>query len=398
MELIFDWLNPPQPAAGVSCSRTFGAFGGVIGRGVNCYWPLSCAALTLSKQHALITFDNGKFMLIDISTNGTLVKDTGQRLRAGESLPIEHGFTYVVGDVELRATLVGADVDDPRPTERPPQADNHIPQGALFGFDLSGSDDDDDQIYAEFQRLDEGSAVSYPVHPGADYASITHEHLHVPTLQAPQDMAAREELPLTPEVRSEGFWTQFGVALGVDVNALDESGREALALKVAALFKQSIDGIQQGLHTRSALKRELRLAVTTEGASRNPLKHTADASGALSLMLSPGAPGQLPADQALAFAFRELQAHQVALLGATRAALRGALQHFSPQQLTLCFEREGHQPLFATAFSRWKAFERYHHALCRDDEWSERLLARDFARAYEEQVRLITTLHHPHQG
>lgn len=81
--------------------------------------------------------------------------------------------------------------------------------------------------------------------------------------------------------------------------------------------------------------------MTTEGASRNPLKHTADASGALSLMLSPGAPGQLPADQALAFAFRELQAHQVALLGATRAALRGALQHFSPQQLTLCFEREG---------------------------------------------------------
>jgi type VI secretion system protein ImpI len=36
--------------------------------------------------------------------------------------------------------------------------------------------------------------------------------------------------------------------------------------------------------------------------------------------------------------------------------------------------------------------------LQQDDDWSERLLARDFAQAYEEQVRLIGSLHHDYQG
>ncbi len=54
--------------------------------------------------------------------------------------------------------------------------------------------------------------------------------------------------------------------------------------------------------------------------------------------------------------------------------------------------------LLATAGSRWRAYGRYHQSLCQDDDWSERLLARDFAQAYEEQVRLISTLYTEHQG
>ena len=34
----------------------------------------------------------------------------------------------------------------------------------------------------------------------------------------------------------------------------------------------------------------------------------------------------------------------------------------------------------------------------RDDDWGERLFARDFAQAYEEQARLIATLNTDLQG
>ena len=87
----------------------------------------------------------------------------------------------------------------------------------------------------------------------------------------------------------------------------------------------------------------------------------------------------------------------MALLSASRAALRSTLEHFSPERLTLRFERDN-KPLLATSGSRWRAFGRYHQALQQDDEWSERLLARDFAQAYEEQVRLISSLHNDYQG
>ena len=122
------------------------------------------------------------------------------------------------------------------------------------------------------------------------------------------------------------------------------------------------------------------------------------AGQALGLLLQGAKPGQLVATQSVWSAFRDLQAHQVALIAASRAAVRATLDHFAPQQLTLRFERDGRKPLLATAGSRWRAYGRYHQALRQDDDWSERLLARDFAQAYEEQVRLIATLNIDPQG
>ena len=223
------------------------------------------------------------------------------------------------------------------------------------------------------------------------------ERLIVPQLiKAP--VAEPAAPPPAVERQTEGFWQHFGAALGVDLNELDHDAREALALKAARLLKQSVGGLQQSLRTRSELKNELRLAQTTvQSTQKNPLKVAIDASEALGILLAPGRPGQLSAEQSVARAFRDVQAHQVALLSASRAALRSTLEHFSPERLTLRFERDN-KPLLATSGSRWRAFGRYHQALQQDDDWSERLLARDFAQAYEEQVRLISSLHNDYQG
>ena len=69
----------------------------------------------------------------------------------------------------------------------------------------------------------------------------------------------------------------------------------------------------------------------------------------------------------------------------------------SPEQLALRFEREG-KLLSTTAGARWRAYGRLHRVIRQDDEWSERLFAGDFAKAYEEQVRLIATLNNDLQG
>jgi type VI secretion system protein ImpI len=88
----------------------------------------------------------------------------------------------------------------------------------------------------------------------------------------------------------------------------------------------------------------------------------------------------------------------VALLAASRAAVKGMFEQLSPEQLSLRFEREGRKPLIATAGSRWRAYRRLHSTLEQNDDWSDRLFARDFAHTYEEQVRLIATLNNDVQG
>jgi len=311
---------------------------------------------------------------------------------------IEHGSVYVLGDFEVRARLVRDPAAFDTEVGRPQAAGSIIPDDAFLDLDPLAALDQQERVYSEFEELISPAAAPDDSRQRADYARIDMESLMVPELvEAPAKVesvaqtAPREQQP-------EHFWEKFAAALGVDISGYDHEARELLAVNVARLLKQSVAGLQQSLRTRSELKNELRLAQTTAmGSQKNPLKLAGDASEALSLMLQANKPGQLTAQQAISRSFRDLQAHQVAMLMASRAAVRGTLEHFSPQQLTLRFERDN-KPLFATSGSRWKAYGRYHDALRQDDDWSERLLARDFAQAYEEQVRLISTLDSDRQG
>lgn len=396
MELVFEMLNTKQVVPAELCQKTFTQAGGVIGRADDCDWIIPDAERHLSSRHALISYQDGGFYLSDISSNGIQVS-SGARLPKGQAVRIEHGSVYVLGDFEIRARLNRDPAASERAQELRQAVGSTIPDNAFLDLDPLAALDQQEQVYSDIDELISPRTALDDDHQRADYARIDMESLMVPELVevpvAPEPVA-----PKAVERQSQIFWEQFGSALGIDLNNLDHDAREALALSAARLLRQSIGGLQQSLRTRSELKNELRLAQTlVQGSYNNPLKLAVDASEALDILLQPSKPGQMPAQQALSRAFRDLQAHQVALLTASRAAVRGTLEHFSPQQLTLRFERDN-RPLFATSGSRWRAYGRYHQALRQDNEWSERLLARDFAQAYEEQIRLISTLNADPQG
>ena len=393
MELVFERLNIQHLLSTDLIQKTFKQTGGVIGRGQDCDWVIADRKRHLSSHHASISYRDGRFFLTDVSSNGTLDLVSGARLLKGEAVPIEQGGIYALGDIRIRARLVRDPASFDVGVGLPQAAGSVIPDNAFLDLDPLHALDQQERAYSLIDELNDPSVAVEDTPQRADYALIDRENLTVPELvHAPQGLAPAS-LPVETKHQSKGFWDRFGAALGMDIEDLDDVAREALALNAARLLRQSVGGLQQSLHTRSELKNELRLAQTTaQGCQMNPLKFTADAGEALDVLLRPGKPGQLSAEQAIAHAFRDVQAHQVALLSASRAALRGTLEHFSPQQVTLRFERDT-KPLFATSGSRWRAYGRYHQALRQDNDWSERLLARDFAQAYEEQVRLISSLH-----
>ncbi|MBK5353413.1 type VI secretion system-associated FHA domain protein TagH [Pseudomonas sp. TH41] len=398
MELVFEMLNTKQFVPTDLCQKTFKQAGGVIGRGEDCDWIIPDRKRHLSNRHALITYREGMYFLTDTSSNGIQDSTSGARLRKGDPMRIEHGSVYDLGTFEIRARLVCDPATFDSEVGRLHVAGRMIPDEAFLNFDPLHALDQQERVYSEIDELSALNAPRQEPQQRADYARIDMEYLRVPELIDVPVEPAPAPVPKALERQSEGFWEHFGAALGVDLKGLDHDAREALALNAASLLKQSVGGLQQSLRTRSELKNELRLAQTTvQGAHKNPLKFAVDAGDALGILLQPNKPGQLPAEQSISRAFRDLQAHQVALLDASRAAVRATLEHFSPQQLTLRFERDN-KPLLVTSGSRWRAYGRYHQALRQDDDWSERLLARDFAQAYEEQIRLISTLHTDHQG
>jgi type VI secretion system protein ImpI len=397
MELVLEILSSKQFVPTDLCQKTFSESGGVIGRGADCDWVIPDRKRHLSSRHALISCRDNEFFLTDISSNGIQDCTTGAQVLKNEAILIETGSVYLLGDFEIRARLsCSATAFDTRAGGRR-MTGNIIPDEVFLDFDPLSAVDQQQPLACEIDAFTAlGSATQEPMQC-ADFARIDMENMLVPQLiDAPQESAPAAS-HTAAERPSEDFWARFGTALGMELDGLETDAREALAVSAARLLKQSISGLQQSLRTRSELKNELRLAQTTvQGLNSNPLKYGADTADVLGMLLA-NRPGQLPADQAISRAFRDLQAHQVALLAASRAAVRGAVEHFSPQQLTLRFEREN-PSLLGTSGNHWKAYGRYHQALLQDGEWGERLLARDFAQAYEEQIRLISTLHTDLQG
>lgn len=398
MELVFDVVGAQQFAPGLQTSKTFRQAGGVIGRAEGCDWVMPDRKRVLSGRHAAISYRDGAFFLTDTSSNGIQLKDSGASLTKGQPQRIEHGSVYCLGDYEIQARLIQAPSVFETDVGRSQPAGSVIPDDAFLDLDPLIAMDQQERVYAQTDDLDLALVSLHQQTPQRDYARIDMESLSLPELVEPQ--VAPEPTPVVvPEQRSQAFWERFGEALGVSMDGMDEAAREAMAIDTARLLRQSVASLQQSLRTRSELKNELRLALTTvQSAGNNPLKHSVNSADAMSSLLRGGRPGQLPAEQAINRAFRDIQAHQVALLAASRAAVKAMFEQFSPEQLVLRYERDGHKPLFATAASRWRAYRKLHQALGQDDDWSDRLFARDFAKAYEEQVRLIATLDSPVQG
>ncbi|MNO61948.1 FHA domain protein [compost metagenome] len=398
MELVFEMVSAQQFVPGLLTSKTFKEAGGIIGRSADCDWVIPDRNRHLSNHHAQVSYRDGAFYLTDTSSNGTLLKDSGARLPPGHALRIEHGTVYCMGDFEIRARLVQDPALFDEEIGRPRAAGSIIPDDAFLDLDPLTAIEQQERIYVasdDYGMLDANQAHT---RHQADYAPIDIESLPLPQLVAPPPeapVAHADEIERQPD----GFWQRFGDELGISLDGFDQDAREALATQAARLLRQCVGGLQQSLRTRTELKNELRLALTTaQGHSGNPLKSSADSREALSALLLAAKPGQASPEQSVGHVFRDLQAHQVALLSASRAALRSTLEHFAPERLALRFERDGQVSRLTGASGRWRAYGRYHQSLRQDDEWSERLLSRDFAQAYEEQVRLIATLNSESQG
>ena len=272
-----------------------------------------------------------------------------------------------------------------------------IPDDAFLDLDPLNALDQQEQRHYQDDERSMLSPVTEPLQQAHDYARIDMENMPVPELISPAQPPT-EPTPTPRETLPPAFWAKYEQALGISLDGLSDDQREALAITAASLFKQCIGNLQQSLKTRSELKDELRLAQTTvQTSGNNPLRHAANSSEALTLMMRAQEPGQMSAPQAIARAYRDLQAHQVALSAASRTALNRMLEHLSPEQLNLRFERDN-KGLLNTNGARWKAYVRFYQSMKNEDDWNKQLFTRDFATAYEEQVRLIGTLNMDIQG
>jgi type VI secretion system protein ImpI len=388
MQLVFEVCDPASGE--LPARKVFDSVGGVIGRGMGCDWVIPDATRLISSHHGLISYRDDRYFLTDISSNGIGVSGSGERLRKGQARLISEGDVYQLGSLNIRARLLG---HDPRPFT----LNERIPEDAFLGLDPVQALDCEQRRRESSHTLEALDPSAESAAPSMGHGAVDRDHLVVPEWAVPLADVVPPPVPVT--AAPETFWSQFGEALGMGVDTLDTPGREALAIKVAGLLRQTVDGLQHSLRTRDELNSEVNPRWNTSALKHpNPLKDCADTQAALVSLLGRGELGRLSAELTIAQAYRDLQVHQLALVVACRAALRSARVAFAPAHLLLCFERERKPHRFFTDGAHWRAYQRHYQRLNDEACEGEQLLRDDFTNAYEEQVRLVSTLHAAYPG
>lgn len=160
---------------------------------------------------------------------------------------------------------------------------------------------------------------------------------------------------------------------------------------IGTLLAESVRGAVDLLHARASVKREVRAEVTAiRPRQNNPLKFSPTAALALQHLLGPPVPGFLRGDDAMRDAFRDLRAHELAVMAGMRAALAGLLQRFDPKALEGKINARSGLGLLLAGGRRaqlWDSYQQLYSQLSAEaeDDFHD-VFGKAFLQAYEEQL------------
>lgn len=413
--------------------HVFNEVGGYIGRGDECEWILPDKTKQISRKHILISFEQGTFMLEDVSANGTFSSLGNERLLKQRKYAIEHGSSYRLGEYTIQARLLhkpnsylAADMstadalvqDDNRLDTDPlvalTQEDEFSARRRLGMYnDLLGQQVTRPAFQADHTEAPlstmppvnmipedwaepSGEAEQYDdVEPDSSDVTTAAPGLldPRPSKTDPLERIGPENMANAAAPELEAFFQ----ALGYENAPESPEERTRMLLQVAELLQASVEGMVHSLRNRADSKNHLRLPVTTMAlAGNNPLKFSPTAKIAMDYLLNPPADGMMPPVKAMLSGFEDLHSHHMGLMAGARAAVLAVLDRISPSAVEATVDTAG--PVrFRRVAHLWNTFTRMHRSLREDNNSFAAFFLDDFARAYDVQVRTLGSASH-HQG
>ena len=440
-------------------SITIGEDGCTIGRSNANDLVLPDAKRIVSQHHARIDYVNSKFILTDNSTNGTYINHAIDPVGRNNTAILQDKDILTIGEYEC---LVSIDTNEnaiafdeliqstptdaniyaqptpesptaptlepfsplPASTHEPPQNDAKAQEIIPDNFDIFGAPKvteaentplavahvaAEEQFFQPPQAIpedwDDDIAVQQKEPPKTESPS-TPQSQEVPASpmiqtqkpQAPESNKPTIETQTQTQNDQQALAAFFEGAQLSDTSLTQEQATETLRT-AGQLLRAMTEGYKHVLETRSNLKNEFRLGMTTiRPAKNNPLKFSIDTDDALTKLLFPPEKGYLTPLTAVQEACDDIQAHQMATLSGLRVALGALMDYFDPEKLEQDFQNTsgvgGTLPFIKKA-KYWELFKHLYQKAASDAENDFlNLLGDEFARAYEEQIQKLNSARH----
>jgi FHA domain-containing protein/type VI secretion system protein len=232
----------------------------------------------------------------------------------------------------------------------------------------------------------------------ADDTAVATEHVAPPAppmtapAQAPAPTPAPARTPASP-ASEDAVLQALLRGLGLP-NLQPQRPATEFAETVGAMLRIATEGTIDVLMARALTKKESRIDMTMLSVrANNPLKFFPHADGALTQMLTGAMAGYMAPEEAMAGAFDDLRAHELAVIAGMRAALGAVLQRFDPAKIEARLaEPTVMDKMLSLGGNHRKAklwdrlVELYGEIAREADDDLQRLYGEKFSEAYEEQV------------
>ena len=214
-------------------------------------------------------------------------------------------------------------------------------------------------------------------------------------IQAEIDELQRQVKPKSKQPAAGAGLTDqsFVQALGLGQYDLDPAEVQRINELGGQVLREMITGLMQVLGSRSAIKNEFRMNVTTiQPVENNPLKFSANVDDALENMFIKQSKAYKKPLDAVEEGFQGVAEHQVAILAGIREAFKLLIQRFDPLTLEEKFSRQAKGGLLpgSQKARNWEAYVDYYQELIGDiDNSFQFLFGGSFVRAYEDQLQKL---------
>ena len=364
----FDHLPDGGPLEVASISR-----GCEVGRDSAMDWTLPDPNRYISSRHFEVQYRDRKFLLNDVSTNGTFVY--GQSMRVSSPFQLSHNDRLQVGQYIIRVLI-----EDPAQAQRgfvapqaalvftPPPAAAHdpwsmaqnpapMPAPNRGAAPLAGQYGDS---LIEIARLDRGHPGSAPpvAFPPAAMPPVSPPHVSLPHVSTPQpgfgamplpqsDLAPPRQAPPTapphappgPAIQAAGDAEEFLDAIcrgaGLPPGSLSKGDLRQTGEEIGKSLRIATQELMALLGARAQAKQMVKSGSRTMigGTNNSPLKFKPNATEALMSMFVQRPDSYLSSTASFQQGFDDIRSHQLALMAAIQPALANLLDGLSPEAI-----------------------------------------------------------------
>ncbi len=361
-------------------SAEFREEGGTIGRSPECTLVLPDPDRIISRTHATVVHDGGRYTLRDqgstvpVVVNGRLVgKGNEAALASGDEVRIA-GYLLLA---EAPSLAISAD-----------DTTTILREGTMLSWSEDGTSGRENRIASVI--VPAPAAVSPAPTPALAPAVPA-----TPPRAAPPQVAPVAEAAMTPAQRE----LLQALLRGAGVPELDIPGglTPRFMEDLGAVMRSTMQGLLDLLAARANAKREVRADATIIVANdNNPLKFAPDVDAAVAHLLRPPAQGFMDAQRSLADARASLRSHQEGFVAGMRAALQAVLARFDPAGLEARLKDAAPASFMAMNQKArlWSQYEVLYADISREALTDFHFLfGKEFLAAYQARTR--STPHHP---